>query len=107
MSTNTRSMKTPTYDITLRSTAAWDSTMRGSGLDDRPTCLRYDGDQFREGMFDARQWDEEQDARDAFNQLAEDGPFAPGLEMVLTRTVYDAAEDDVETETILIRELVG
>ena len=68
------------------------------------TYLRYDGEKFREGSFDVERWDDEDAARAAFSRFSDDD-FAPGLEMVLTREIYDEETDESETEEILVKQL--
>ena len=69
------------------------------------TYLRYDGEKFREGSFDVETWDDEREARAAFDRFADDDDFAPGLEIVLTREIYDEETDESETEEILVKAL--
>lgn len=94
-----------TYEITIRTTTEHASAMRGSGMTAAGTYLRYDGEKFREGAFDVETWDDESEARAAFDRFVEDDAFAPGLEMVLTREVYDEENDESETQEILVKQL--
>lgn len=79
--------------------------MRGAGIDGSLTHLHYDGEKFREGSFDVQKWDDEAEARAAFAMLSEGVDFASGLEMVLTREIYDEETDECETEEILVKQL--
>lgn len=93
-----------TYEITIRTTTEHASAMRGSGMTAAGTYLRYDGEKFREGSFDVETWDDESEARAAFDRFADDD-FAPGLEIVLTREIYDEETEESETEEILVKAL--
>lgn len=98
-------MKMTIYEITIRTTTEHASAMRGAGITAVGTYLRYDGERFREGSFDVETWDDENEARASFDLIADDGDLAPGLEMILTREIYDDETDESETQEILVRKL--
>ena len=90
--------KVTTYNITLR-----DQPGLSAGTTSK--LLRYDGEDFREGMFDAETWNSGSEAYDFFESLAENSDFAPGLEMVLTRESFDEESGEIETKEILVKPL--
>lgn len=97
--------KMTTYEITIGTATEHASAMRGAGMTAAGTYLRFDGEKFREGAFDVETWDDENEALAAFARFADDDDFAPGLEMVLTREIYDEETDEFETEEILVKPL--
>jgi len=93
-----------TYEITIRTTSEHAAALRGAGCSGGLTHLRYDGEDFREGAFDVATWRDENEARENFGRLADDS-FGPGMEMVLSREIYDDETDEFETEDILVEEV--
>jgi hypothetical protein len=97
-------MKITTYEITVRTTPEHTAALWRAGCSGGITHLRYDGVNFREGAFDVETWRDVNEALENFCRLADDS-FGPGMEMVLSREIYDVETDEFETEDILVEGL--
>ena len=92
-----------TYTITLRTSSAFHAALVGSGCSTSPTDLIFDGEDFRQfGSADPLHYTDEDEARAALLHLSADDDYAPGLELVLTRT-----DEDLETGEFDDTEIAG